>query len=498
MSGNLGYTYAGSTADLTVARIDNFDPLGNVSGTLHLELWAFSTPYSGVAQNGYKMAVYSLGQLNGSYFFSNVDSGTVAFARPPDGTWVFTLILSEYTGVATNGGYTPRDWLNFNRVETFGTPAPQPTIAAAIEYYYPAWNMYFVTAIADEISKLDAGVFAGWQRTGQQFNVYLVSGAPAASSTVFRFFSTSFDPKSSHFYTANVAEYNSLLANPNWQLEGQVFNTPLPAPDGSCPAGSIPIYRLYNNGQGGAPNHRFTTNAALRSQMLGAGWIPEGAGIGVGFCSPQSNAGATAQGLYYGTTSLGSSTYGIVLDTGAFYVIYTAPNSSIPSGFVQGTMTSSNGSFSSSNTLDFGINNGQVLNASVSGTYVAGQSISGTLYEAGQPITFSGTYQSIFDQPASLAAAAGTYVSYNPPLSVTITSAGAISGSSQGCSYTGTSTPHGSVNVFDISVTFHGGTCVFGTATLTGIAFYDSSSRTLLAAAFTAGRTNGFLFGASK
>ncbi len=164
---------------------------------------------------------------------------------------------------------------------------PSGTTTPAVEYYYPAWNMYFVTAIPDEISKLDAGVFVGWQRTGLQFNVYDVSGAPTSAAPVYRFFSTTFSPKSSHFYTADVVEYNDLLANPNWQLEGQVFNVPLPASDGSCPAGSIPVYRLYNNGMGGAPNHRFTTDINVRSQMLAAGWIAEGQGIGVGFCSPQ-------------------------------------------------------------------------------------------------------------------------------------------------------------------------------------------------------------------
>lgn len=164
-----------------------------------------------------------------------------------------------------------------------------PVVAAAIEYYYAAWNMYFITAIANEIALLDAGHFAGWQRTGLQFNVYAIdsTGNAAAGSTVWRFFSTTFDPKSSHFYTANVPEYNDLLANKNWQLEGPVFATPLPDADGNCPAGSIPIYRLYNNGMGSAPNHRFTTDAGLRSQMISAGWVAEGAGIGVGFCSPQ-------------------------------------------------------------------------------------------------------------------------------------------------------------------------------------------------------------------
>jgi hypothetical protein len=157
----------------------------------------------------------------------------------------------------------------------------------AVEYYHTAWGHYFITAIPAEITALDNGTFAGWARTGLSFNVYATAGAPANAATVYRFFSTTFAPRSSHFYTSNVDEYNALLANHNWQVEGQVFNTPLPAGDGTCPTGTIPIYRLYNNGMGGAPNHRFTTSATVRSQMLAAGWIPEGAGIGVGFCSPQ-------------------------------------------------------------------------------------------------------------------------------------------------------------------------------------------------------------------
>jgi hypothetical protein len=76
-------------------------------------------------------------------------------------------------------------------------------------------------------------------------------------------------------------------ANPNWQFEAEVFNTPVPAFDGSCPAGTVPVYRMYNNGMSGAPNHRFTTDLNVRAQMLALGWIPEGNGtIGVTMCSP--------------------------------------------------------------------------------------------------------------------------------------------------------------------------------------------------------------------
>ena len=161
----------------------------------------------------------------------------------------------------------------------------------AVEYYYAGWNMYFVTALPNEIAALDAGAFGGvWTRTGQQFNVYALEEAPASSSTVWRFFSTMFDPKSSHVYTANEAEYDALVSGAiaGWQLEGPVFSAPLPAHNGECPAGTIPLYRLYNNGMGGAPNHRLITDANEFAQMLAEGWIPEGQGIGVGFlCLPR-------------------------------------------------------------------------------------------------------------------------------------------------------------------------------------------------------------------
>jgi len=36
----------------------------------------------------------------------------------------------------------------------------------------------------------------------------------------------------------------------------------------TCPPATVPVYRLYNNGQGAAPNHRYTTNLGTRASML--------------------------------------------------------------------------------------------------------------------------------------------------------------------------------------------------------------------------------------
>lgn len=153
----------------------------------------------------------------------------------------------------------------------------------AVEYHHAAFDHYFVTSIADEIAKLDNGTFAGWARTGDRFGVH--AAGTAGTVPTCRFFSTAFGPKSSHFYAPTAAECATVKANADWQFEGEVFNV-APTTDGTCLPPSVPLYRLYNNGQGGAPNHRYTTRVDVRATMIANGWIPEGLGVGVVACVP--------------------------------------------------------------------------------------------------------------------------------------------------------------------------------------------------------------------
>jgi hypothetical protein len=155
--------------------------------------------------------------------------------------------------------------------------APPTTSAAVVEYYHAGFDHYFITANPDEIAALDRGAIAGWTRTGFEFRA---NAAPASgTSPVCRFFSTAFAPQSSHFYTPFASECAAVQTNPDWSLEsGAAFYIAVPASDGSCAAGLMPVYRLYNNGRGGAPNHRYTTDVFVRAQMVGQGWVPEGIG----------------------------------------------------------------------------------------------------------------------------------------------------------------------------------------------------------------------------
>jgi len=100
---------------------------------------------------------------------------------------------------------------------------------------------------------------------------------------VCRFFTTAVAPKSSHFYTADPAECEVVKANPNWQYEKIAFFI-RPAAGGTCPAFHTPVYRMYNNGMTGAPNHRFTTDESIYLDFTThRGW----AGEGVRFCAPE-------------------------------------------------------------------------------------------------------------------------------------------------------------------------------------------------------------------
>lgn len=158
----------------------------------------------------------------------------------------------------------------------------------AIEYFHAEFSHYFITASPQEVAILDAGAaIKGWKRTGEWFYVEDRSGP--GLSPVCRFFSTAFGPKSSHFYTASASECAAVKANPDWQYEGNVFYVyePQLAPGRACPVDTSFVYRLYNNGQGGAQNHRFVADGSIADAMIRKGWVEEGFTIfGMIFCGP--------------------------------------------------------------------------------------------------------------------------------------------------------------------------------------------------------------------
>ena len=124
----------------------------------------------------------------------------------------------------------------------------------AIEYYNATLDHYFVTALADEIAPLDAGTFAGWQRTGQHFTVFDPATPMAGALPVCRFYGVPAAGLDSHFYSASAAECAAVLQRfPGVWVEetDNAFGIFLPdAATGQCPANSLPVYRAWNTAAG--------------------------------------------------------------------------------------------------------------------------------------------------------------------------------------------------------------------------------------------------------
>ena len=104
-----GYTVNGSTVTLSMANIQNDSAYA--TGTLRMELFAFTSPYTGVpgsVTTGFQMAVSpDLGTLQAdSHFVTSPIVETAAFAQPPTpGTYYITLALTEYQDGDYDGGF---------------------------------------------------------------------------------------------------------------------------------------------------------------------------------------------------------------------------------------------------------------------------------------------------------------------------------------------------------------------------------------------------------
>jgi hypothetical protein len=374
-------------------------------------------------------------------------------------------------------------------ITTLAPPAAAQT-ATAVEFYYAAYDHYFISIDPVEIHAIDTGHFAGWTRTGHTFDVY---ASPAAGrQPVCRFFTSPLVTMGSHFYTPNPAECEYVKSNPYWQYEEIVFHVPVPAADGTCPAGTRPVYRMFNNGHGGSPNHRYTTELSVRATMLAADWAAEGEGpAGVSFCSPLPVVTASAAaGIWTGTTSLNEHVRTIVVDDGRYFILYSSPGATDDSGVWAGTATVGNGTFASANGKRYpiaqaGETSDQTTAITLSGTFVAHATLDLTITDTRGTRTVSAAYVAGSDQPISIAAAAGVYSGFTGHVNgrqvtnFTLTSNGTFGGTNPACSFAGTATPRALVAVADMTLNATSGSCIFGFGPVDGVVDYDAAAKRL-------------------
>jgi hypothetical protein len=157
--------------------------------------------------------------------------------------------------------------------------------ATVVEFYNASLDHYFITWVADEIAKLDAGtVIKGWTRTGKTFKTYAT--AQTGTSPVCRFY---IPPAlgDSHFFGRGAVECTATAQkNPTFVLEDPAFMQMFLPTAGVCPPNATEVYRVFDNRPDA--NHRYMTDKAVRDQMVAKGWLAEGDGPNmVVMCAPQ-------------------------------------------------------------------------------------------------------------------------------------------------------------------------------------------------------------------
>jgi hypothetical protein len=149
-----------------------------------------------------------------------------------------------------------------------------------VEYYHAGLDHFFVTNLTEEKRALDSVTFTGWVRTGQTFQVFNAGDARLANSIpVCRFYGNPARGLDSHFYSASPAECAEVQQRfpDDWLLEADaLFRIHGVNENGTCPANTLPVYRLYNGRSD--VNHRYTTDAGTADAMLAKGYTIEGIG----------------------------------------------------------------------------------------------------------------------------------------------------------------------------------------------------------------------------
>jgi uncharacterized protein DUF5648 len=383
----------------------------------------------------------------------------------------------------------------------------------AVEFYNRALGHYFITATASEARGLDNGAAGSdWVRTGRTFQAWLdPANAPANAAGVCRFYSPG---ANSHFYTADTGECDILKGLEaaererarstgapvlGWQYEGIAFRIEAPA-NGSCPAGTTAVSRVYNNGfvNGDGSNHRFVDDSELRSLMVDRSWISEG----VVFCSRTKPSGTNANlpatsanfdavvASWAGTAKWEKKAGGtevrapLTLDVAASGAITGSGRGCTFSGQLRsgdGFRSLFTGTLSASGCTDAAFNgsyrrfdlerysNGTLIVEAKMGDGASEVSIEATLSSASAPVTpptgatptaggVTGDWTGVMGWIAErrVGTTTTTLAAANRPLSLSITSAGAVTGSGFGCTASGSLASTSVDGVFGGTITLTG------------------------------------------
>ena len=159
-----------------------------------------------------------------------------------------------------------------------------PEIVPVFEFYNANFDHYFLTWVPAEIQNLDSGRTFGWSRTGKSFKAY--NGPQAGTTPVCRIYIPP-GRGDGHYFGRDATEcMKTISANPTFIVESSTFIYLFLPNAGKCATNAVSVYRVFSNRVD--VNHRYTTDRAIRDQMVAKGWLAEGDGQqAVTMCAPQ-------------------------------------------------------------------------------------------------------------------------------------------------------------------------------------------------------------------
>ena len=204
---------------------------------------------------------------------------------------------------------------------------------------------------------------------------------------------------------------------------------------------------------------------------------------------------------FYSINSTGIVGATVVFGDGTFYSVYGTANT--VDGFIAGSGTSRNGSFTSSNARDYFV--GGVLSPTLSASYLSKRSISGsvTYTNPARTVPFTGNYDAFYEATQPLTSLVGSFSGNaaspagTETASVTVAGNGTFTGSGRsGCTFTGTATPKTGSTGFDVSMRFGVAPCTYPSQSVTGVAIVRNGQ--LIVMVTTADKNGALLFAGNR
>ena len=225
-------------------------------------------------------------------------------------------------------------------------------------------------------------------------------------------------------------------------------------------------------------------------------------------CGGGNDGSGPSAGGFTGTTTSSRDLTAVVLTDGSYYLMYSAVgDASTVGGVVQGTSAISGDSFASSDALDFNVEGLGMKPGAVAAELHPWDKFDGafTPTSTGAALSFQTRFDAAknFSGPTltQLAGAYGGNAGFAlgvRPATFTVTAAGAVSSSINGCAITGTATPRTDINAYDLMIAFGPAPCAIPNLAFAGVAYIRQDNGRLYAAARNAATRQSVIFSGTK